>query len=160
MAETAMKLSPEQHRQCAKALFNSVWTLLEQPDRTGDEDDLMVHRAHAMMLHWLQVGEPVNFARGEWQLSRVYAVLGRFEPAVHHAERCRVICEDNGLGAFDKAFACEALARAHAVGGNEPEMESFLDRARAAAREVDDEADRAILLADLTTVRSSPDKTV
>ncbi len=160
MVETMMKLSPDQHRQCAKALFNSVWTLLEQPERTRDEDDLMVHRAHAMMLHWLQVGEPVNFARGEWQLSRVYAVLGRFEPAVHHAERCRVICEDTGLGAFDKAFACEALARAHAVGGNEPEMESFLDRARAAAREVDDEADRAILLADLTTVRSSPDKTV
>ena len=160
MVETTMKLSGDQHRQCAKALFNSVWTLLEQPERTRDEDDLMVHRAHAMMLHWLQVGEPVNFARGEWQLSRVYAVLGRFEPAVHHAERCRVICEDNGLGAFDKAFACEALARAHAVGGNEPEMESFLDRARAAAREVDDEADRAILLADLTTVRSSSDKTV
>ena len=160
MVETTMKLSPDQHRQCAKALFNSVWELLEQPGRTKDEDDLMVHRAHAMMLHWLQVGEPVNFARGEWQLSRVYAVLGRFEPAVHHAERCRVICEDNGLGAFDKAFACEALARAHAVGGNEPEMESFLDRARAAAREVDDEADRAVLLADLTTVRSSPDKTV
>ncbi len=160
MVETTMKLSPDQHRQCAKALFNAVWALLEQPERTGDEEDLMVHRSHAMMLHWLQVGEPVNFARGEWQLSRVYAVLGRFEPAVHHAERCRVICEDNGLGKFDEGFAYEALARAHAVDGNDAQMESFLDRARAAAREVDDEADRAILLADLTTVRSSPDKTV
>lgn len=159
MAETAMKLSPDQHRQCAKALFNSVWTLLEQPDRTGADDDLMVHRAHAMMLHWLQVGEPVNFARGEWQLSRVYAVLGRFEPAVHHAERCRVICEDNGLGKFDEGFAYEALARAHAVDGNDARMESFLDRARVVAREIDDEEDRAILLADLTTMGSSPDKT-
>ncbi len=160
MTETSMKLSPDQHRQCAKALFNSVWELLDQPGRTKDQDDLMVHRVHAMMLHWLQVGEPVNFARGEWQLSRVYAVLGRFEPAVHHAERCRVICQDNALGAFDEGFACEALARAHAVGGNDAQVESFLDRARAAAREIDDEADRAILLADLTTVRSSPDKTV
>jgi hypothetical protein len=119
----------------------------------------MVHKVHAMMLHWLQVGEPVNFARGEWQLSRVYAVLGRFEPAFHHAERCRVICEANELGAFDRGFACEALARAHAVGGNEPEMESFLDRAGTLAREIDDQEDRAILLADLTTVRPSPDKT-
>ena len=154
-----MKLSPHQHRQCAKALFNLVWALLEQPERTQDEDDLMVHRAHAMMLHWLQVGEPVNFARGEWQLSRVYAVLGRFEPAVHHAERCRVICEDNGLGAFDKGFAYEALARAHAVGSDDAQMESFLDRARTVARGIDDEEHCAILLADLTTVRSSPDKT-
>ena len=144
MVETTMKLSPDQHRQCAKALFNSVWTLLEQPERTRDEDDLMVHRAHAMMLHWLQVGEPVNFARGEWQLSRVYAVLGRFEPAVHHAERCRVICEDNGLGAFDKGFAYEALARAHAVGGDDAQMESFLDRARTVARGIDDILNRHI----------------
>jgi hypothetical protein len=159
MTETSMKLSPDQHRQCAKALFNSVWTLLEQTGRTKDEDDLMIHRAHAMMLHWLQVGEPVNFARGEWQLARVYAVLGRFEPALHHAQRCREICEDNALGAFDKGFACEALARAHAVGGNEPQMASFLDRAGTIARQIDDQEDRAILLADLTTVRPSPDKT-
>ena len=159
MTETSMMLSPDQHRQCAKALFNSVWTLLEHSERTKDEDDLMVHKVHAMMLHWLQVGEPVNFARGEWQLSRVYAVLGRFEPAFHHAERCRVICETNELGAFDTGFACEALARAHAIGGNEPEMESFLDRAGTLAREIDDQEDRAILLADLTTVRPSPDKT-
>ena len=159
MVETTMKLSSDQHRQCAKALFNSVWALLEQPERTKDQDDLMIHRVHAMMLHWLQVGEPVNFDRGEWQLSRVYAVLGRVEPAVHHAERCRVICESNGLGAFDKGFAYEALARAHSVGGNDGQMESFLDRARVVAREIDDEEDRAILLADLTTVRSSPDKT-
>ncbi len=71
-----------------------------------------------------------------------------------------MICRDNGLGQFDTGFAYEALARAHAVGGNDAEVESFLDRARAAAREIDDDEDRAILLADLTTVRSSPDKTV
>ncbi len=70
MAETSMKLSPEQHKQCAKALFNTVWTFLEMKDRTVDDDDLMVHTAHAMLLHWLQVGTPTNFARGEWQLSR------------------------------------------------------------------------------------------
>ncbi len=154
-----MKLTAEQHRQCAKALFNSVWTLLDKPDRTGDEDDLMVHRAHAMMLHWLQVGEPVNFARGEWQLSRVYAVLGRFEPAVHHAQRCRAICEADGLGDFDRGCACEALARAHAAAGNVAQMKNFLDLAGTVVTGIDDEEDRTILLDDLQTVRLSPDKT-
>ncbi len=159
MAETTMNLTAEQHKQCAKALFNSVWTLLDKPDRTGDEDDLMVHRAHAMMLHWLQVGEPVNFARGEWQLSRVYAVLGRFEPAVHHAERCRAICEADGLGDFDRGCAYEALARAHAAAGNVAQMKNFLDLAGTVVTGIDDEEDRTILLGDLQTVRLSPDKT-
>ena len=42
----------------------------------------MLHAAHASRFHWGEVGEPVNFARGEWQISRVYAVLGRPEPAI------------------------------------------------------------------------------
>jgi hypothetical protein len=158
MAETTMKLTPEQHEQCAKALFNSVWTLLESDDRTEDEDDLMIHRVHAMMVHWLQVGEPVNLARGEWQLSRVYATLCRPDPAVHHARRCRAICDADGLGDFDRGFAFEALARAHAVAGNESEMTTYLHLAETAAGAVDDEADRKILVDDLQTIRLSPDK--
>ena len=119
MAETTMMLSSEQHTQCAKALFNSVWTFLEMKDRSVDDDDLMVHTAHASLLHWLQVGTARNFARGEWQLSRVYAVLNRAEPALHHADRCLALCRDHDLGDFDLGFAYEAHARAHAVAGNE-----------------------------------------
>ena len=44
--------------------------------------------ARASRFHWGEVGEPVNRVRGEWQCSRVYAVLGRAEPALWHARRC------------------------------------------------------------------------
>ncbi len=40
---------------------------------------------HTGRYHWRRAGEPVPYARGEWQCSRVYAVLGRSEPALHHA---------------------------------------------------------------------------
>lgn len=59
------------------------------------DDDRMLHLAHASRHHWGEVvgstdlgqGGPANLARGEWLCSRVYAVLGRAEPARHHAER-------------------------------------------------------------------------
>ncbi len=154
-----MKLSPEQHKQCAKALFNRVWTFLESNDRTADDDDLMVHTAHAMLLHWLHVGTHTNFARGEWQLSRVYAVLGRVEPALHHAERCLGLCRDHELNDFDLGFAYEAHARAYAVAGDEAGMNRNIELAEQAGRGIDDEDDRKILSGDLQTVRLSVDET-
>lgn len=158
MPTTTMKLTAQQHEQCGRALFNTVWTLLDQPNRSMDDDDLMVHTVHAMMLHWLQVGTPVNFARGEWQLSRVYAVLGRTEGAMRHAERCLAICQEDGIVGFDLAFAYEALARAHAVAGNTAQTSRFLILAEQAGRDIAEHDDRKILFDDLQTIRFSPDK--
>jgi hypothetical protein len=72
-------LDPALERQLAVDLFNATWQLLDTPDRSSDDDLRMIHMAHASRHLWAQVGEPVNLARGEWQVSRVYAVLGRVE---------------------------------------------------------------------------------
>ena len=48
----------------------------------------MIHAAHASRYHWSKVGTNANLARGEWQVSRVYTVLDRAEPALYHAHRC------------------------------------------------------------------------
>ncbi len=103
------------HRSLAVDLFNFTWTLMEKPERTLEDDDTMIHAAHASRYHWGVCGEPVNRARGEWQISRVYALLSRAEPALHHARRCLEICEAHGIGDFDIAFAHEAMARALAA---------------------------------------------
>ena len=65
------------HKQFAVDLFNATWDLLEKPARTKEEDDEMIHSAHASRYHWGKVGEPVNLARGEWQVARVYTLLNR-----------------------------------------------------------------------------------
>src|ERR1019366_9855639 len=88
----------------AASLFNGVWTLLENPGRTADDDLLMVHMAHASRYHWGRVGTAVNIVRGEWQCSRVYATLRRGEPALFHAQGALETCEANGIGGFDLAF--------------------------------------------------------
>jgi hypothetical protein len=145
-------LDPALERQLAVDLFNATWQLLDTPDRSSDDDLRMIHMAHASRHLWAQVGEPVNLARGEWQVSRVYAVLGRVEPARFHGERCLDICEQHGIGDFDLAYAYEALARAAAVTGDGVERDRRLAQARTAAEAVADPEDRERLDADLDTV--------
>jgi hypothetical protein len=94
----------------------------------------------------------VNVARGEWQVSRVYSVLGRAEPAHWHAQRCLDICQDRGIGDFDIAYAWEALARAAKVAGQDDEMNRYLAKARAAAVSIKEEDDRQQFNSDLATI--------
>jgi hypothetical protein len=94
----------------------------------------------------------VNVVRGEWQCSRVYATLGRSEPALFHAERALAVCEANDIGDFDLAFCYEALARAHAVAGEADESRRWRRRGLEAVNNVADADDREILVADLASV--------
>ena len=123
------------HRQLGVDLFNYTWTLLERDDRTPDDDDELIDAAHASAHHWRRADgvRPENRARSEWQLSRVYSVLGRTEPALYHAQRCLDHCVEHGLADWDLAFAYEALARAHKLAGDEAECARHVELARAVA---------------------------
>jgi hypothetical protein len=145
-------MDPAEERRLAVDLFNETWRLMELEDRTADEDDRMLHMAHASRFHWGEVGTSVNRSRGEWQISRVYALLRRAEPALHHARRGLAICEANGTKDWDLAYAYESLARACAVAGDSGATRSWLERARAAAGDIADEEDRELLFSDLATI--------
>jgi len=147
-------LDPATHRDVGIALFNYVWTFLELDSRTPEQEIEMVHAAHASAYHWMRVGTPANRARSEWQCSRVYAVIGRSEPAIWHAQLCLAICEREGIGDWDLGFAYEALARAHAVAGDKEETARWLQRAHDAAAEIAKDGDRDLLLSDLATIPS------
>jgi hypothetical protein len=151
---TPLKPDPAEQRQLAGAIFNHVWDLLEKPDRSVAEDDEMLHGAHASRYHWGVVGEPVHWARGEWQCARVYAVLGRFEPALHHAGRCLELAARYDLGPFDLGAAHEAIARAYQVAGDTAKTAGHVTLARSEAAKVTDAEDRAILEADLASLTS------
>jgi DNA-binding transcriptional MerR regulator len=145
-------------RLLAAQLFNQTWRLLEQEGRTRDDDDQMIHIAHASRYHWGEVptATPANMARGEWLISRVYAVLGRAEPALHHARRVLDVCQENGIGDWDLAFAYEALARASAVSGNADQAREYTDQALAAAEDIAADEERDLVLADLETIPGQP----
>jgi len=154
METHAEALDAEAQRRLGIDLFNKTWTLIEKADRTREEDDEMIHCAHASAYHWQQVGTQANRARSEWQCSRVYAILDRGEPALQHARRCLELVEANPevMEEFDLPAAYEALARAHAVAGNGDESRRSAGLGREAAGEIADEDDRAIIEADLATI--------
>ena len=138
------------HRQLAVELYNHVWSLLRKETRTREEEDEMVDAAHASSYHWRRVGTAKNRVRSEWQISRAYAVAGRAEPALHHARRCVELAEAaEDLDDFDVPYAYEALARAHAVAGDDDEARSWAAQARAAGAQIEDADDRQMFEADV-----------
>ena len=136
------------HRQLGVDLFNRTWELIE----TREDDALLVDCAHASAYHWALAPEckPENRARSAWQISRVYAVLGRPEAALFHAERCFQLCERHALGDWDLAYAYEALARASRVAGDRDAAAQYVELAQAV--EIRDPADAEHLAGDLKTV--------
>jgi hypothetical protein len=144
------------HRQLGVDLYNYTWTLLENENRTPDDDDEMLNSTHASAYHWSRAAGagPQNAARGHWQISRVNAVLGRGEAALYHAERCLGLCTENGIGDWDIASAYEALARAHRLAGDDADYRRNLELGREALAQVADEKDREHIEEDLDALAS------
>jgi len=142
----------ERHDKFAVELFNLVWDLMDREERTPEEDDRMLHAAHASRYHWGEIGTPLEFERGEWQISRVYSVLKRPDGAMHHARRCLEICEANGIGDFDLAFAYEALARASSVAGDHSGVSRYMRLAEKAGEAIAEEDNRNYFLSELRTL--------
>jgi hypothetical protein len=78
--------------------------------------------------------------------------LKRAEPALWHAQKCLEICEREGIGDFDIAFAFEAMARAHAIAGNVTECQRYSELAQAAGDQIADEENKEYFLGELGTV--------
>jgi DNA-binding transcriptional MerR regulator len=154
MGTQAEALDWETQRRLAADCFNKTWTLMEKQDRTRAEDDEMLHCAHASAYHWHQVGTAANRARGEWQCSRVYTVLGRTEPALHHARRCLEIVEasPSEMEEWDLPAAYEALGRAYSVAGNVEESRRYVELGREATAKIEDEDDRKQMESDFATI--------
>ena len=156
MGTYAEALDAETERRLGADLFNKTWTLMEKADRTQEENDEMIHCAHASAYHWMQVGSPANRARSEWQCSRVHAITGHVEAALRHARRCLELVEQNpdDMKDWDLPGAYEAMARAHMVAGDAEEAKRYAELGRAATARIEDEDDRALIEADLATIRT------
>ncbi len=142
-------MDPIEERRVASGLFNQVWSLLDTPDRTPQQDAAMVHAAHASRWHWGQVGGPEQWAVGEWQCSRVYAELGMGASALRHARACLELSTQDGVDPFVEASAHEAMARALIVVGDLPGARVERDLSYGLAVALEDDDDRAVIEADL-----------
>ena len=149
---TTGALDADSQKALAKTLYNRVWELLEKADRTAAEDEELVHTAHASRHFWTGIGDEKNRSIGDWQISRVYSVLGRGEPAVHHARLCLQHAQQVEGEEWLLASAYEGLARAYAVAGDRAAAQEWKAKAIARLLEVADADDREIVEGDIATL--------
>lgn len=142
----------EFHKKQAIELFNATWDLIDVNERTHKQDVDMIHTAHASRYHWGQVGTELHFARGEWQISRVYALVGNGESALYHGKESLRLCKENGIGDFDLAFAYEAVARAYSVIGDEEKKMEALVSAKDAAKLIEKDEDKEYVMSEIDSI--------
>jgi hypothetical protein len=137
------------HKYFAANCFNKAWDLIDKPQRTPEEDRLMVALNQASIFHWLNRPDctPENLSVGYWQASRIQALLGNAMQARHHAEVC--LGYSTELEPFYLGYAYEALARAALLAGEGPMATEHLSHARSHAANVAQKDHQAMLLKDL-----------
>jgi hypothetical protein len=154
MSESTLgaELDPVRQRALATVLFNRVWHLLGQQGRSTSQDEEMVNAAHASRYLWTTIGTASQHAIGDWQISRVYATLGRGEPALHHAQLCLASASHVPDEPWLLASAYEGLARASAASGDRAAAVGWKSRAVAQLALVEDPEDREIVERDIATL--------
>ena len=124
----------EFHRKIAKRCFNETWDYLDKKNRDANDDQRMLHSAHASRYHWASVEAPKNeqmrsLAVGDWQISRVYAALKQSELALHFAKSALEIMQKNNLtDILHTGF--EGMARAYAIANDNKSAGAYVGKAR------------------------------
>ena len=128
-----------------------TWNLLGKEDRNEQDDVRMVNFAQASLYHWRKSHkyEPVNEQRGQWMLSRVYAVLGKGKEALSYANEVSRLTNEQDLIDFDLAYSYEALARANSALGNKKECAKWIEKAQEAGTLIQREEDKKYFISDL-----------
>ncbi len=142
------------HRYFSAEAFNRVWELMEKEGRSVGEDEEMVMAAWASLWHWMKRPDVMekNLSVGHWQLSRVYAVLGRGEEALRHGEESLRHAGGAGVRDFYVGYAHEAIARAARILGRRELMEKHVAEGRRIAAGIADAEERTTLEGDLNAV--------
>ena len=137
------------HRSQAVEANNSVWELLERPDRTPEEDEELLRRAYAAAYHWNRTSgtAPANEVRASYLVGKAHLVTASPDLALRAAERMLGLCAAHDLQDFDLAYAHELHGRALAALGRSEEAAEAARAARAVT--VADEEDREIVERDL-----------
>lgn len=151
MNEEKKYSAQECNKKFAIELNNLVWNLLGKKERTHEDNEKMIHAAHASCYHWGEIGEPINLQRGEWMISHVYAILNRPEATLYHARECMELTEKHKFVDFDLAYAYETMTRAYAAAGEKSEYEKYIKLTKEAGEKIKNEEDKKIFDSDFAS---------
>ena len=102
---------PKWRRRLGSAANNRAWTLSEKPLRTVEEDEEMLHAAHASAHLWSTIGTERNAAFAHLLLGQVHALLRNADLAERFAQSASRFFSSHASGPSE-------LATMHAVAAN------------------------------------------
>lgn len=131
---------------------NRAWRLSESTSRTPDEDEEMLHAAHAAALHWGQVGTALHQARATMLLAHVHALRGDGMAAMKYADESFAYVMEHESPAWELAFAHAVLANAAAAAGKRELHSKHYERAQTLGEALPDAEERSIFQATFRVV--------
>lgn len=143
------------HKHFAALCFNECWNLIEDANRSEDEDEEMRRLSEASFWHWSRVEDHTkeNLSVGYWQLARVYAISGQIKQAIKYAEKCIKISKKGDLSPFYFGYGYEAKARALAEDRQDEQAKNVLNVAYDVANTVSNDDEKKKLLEDLESIK-------
>jgi hypothetical protein len=129
------------HEWFAVECSKTTWKLIGKTERTAAVDRQMLYVAHAAAFHWSMVGAPLDQARAELALSRVFAILGHATDALRYAQRFLAYCDNNPCDERDVALGYVAMSHAGALLRDKGMHGEFYQAAEEKARALETEQD-------------------
>jgi hypothetical protein len=149
-------ITPEElalwQRRLASQANNKAWALAEATNRTSDEDEEMLHAAHAATHFWRLIGDASNHAHSFQLLAHVYALLGLPEPAKHYLLKSQPFFLERDAALWERAFAHAVAANVSAAAGEQEAHRIHYHQAELDIAALEDEEDRKILNATMRVI--------
>jgi hypothetical protein len=139
-------------RRLAAQANNRAWTLAELLHRSQDEDEEMLHAAHAAMYFWSAVGEPSHHAHAAQLLAHVYALLKLPEPAARYLSKALPYFAQHDCAPWEMAFSHAIAAHVACAEGNAAAHAKHYAQALEAATHITDLETREMFAATLRVV--------
>lgn len=126
------------HKYFSAQCFNRAWDLIDLDACTPEQDEEMLQLSRASFWHWSQIEDctNTNLSIAYWQISRVYAILGRGFEARRYAKMCLEVSQRQGVGVFYLAYSYQALARAEMVAKDHTKMMQYHNKASSLAGKI------------------------
>ena len=139
------------HKYFSTNCFNRAWDLIDLPERSADQESELLALAFASHWHWTQREDysPAKASISNWQISRVFALIGDGPMAVRFGERALNVLKDPNESPFLTAYAYEAQARGLAVSGNHDTARLMLEQGSSYAAQIESDENRSLVAADL-----------
>jgi hypothetical protein len=142
----------DDRRSIAAAAYNRCWELLENEERSVEDDDELLTSAFTSRYHWAVVGGREQVIISDWMVSRAAQALGEADLALRFARRANDAAQEPATSDWLVASTAEGMARAFAVAGDEAQCQAWCEKAEQLIERIADDEDREIIAEQLATV--------